>query len=86
MRYFEVLDPYYALLKAEDKERALLEYNASVAHLDDTDKIYEVPENYALIKFSQVTGEDKKLVDPKIVVKDLEDDKIYLLVIDGSLL
>lgn len=86
MRYFEVVIPYYALLKAEDKEEALLEYNASVAGLEDINDIHEVPEDYALVRFSQAPGEDKKLIDPKVVLDEFNDDKRCVLVVDGALI
>ena len=85
MRYFEVVIPYYALLKAEDKERALLEYNASVAHLEDINDIHEVPEDYAFVRFSQVPGEDKKLLDPKTILEEFTDVNRCVLVWDGAL-
>ena len=85
MKYFEVLIPYYALLKAEDKEQALLEYNASVAHLEDIKDIHEVPEDYALVMFSQVPSEDKKLLAPKTVLEEFNDANRFVLVWDGAL-
>lgn len=86
MKYFEVIDPYYALIKAEDKEHAKLEYNASVAGLDDINDIYEVPEDYALVRFSQTPGEDKKLIDPKTILEDFKSPDVCILIWDGSLL
>ncbi|ALC80428.1 hypothetical protein [Bacillus gobiensis] len=86
MKYFEVLDPYYALLKAKDREDAKLQYNATVADLEDIEEIKEVPEDYALVRFSQAPGENKKLVPPSEILKDFRDPKHSLLIIDGSLL
>lgn len=86
MRYFEVVEPYYALLKAVDKDQAKSEYNNSVADLDDIKDIYEVPEDYALVRFSQAPGEDKELVDPKDILADFKNDELCILIFDGALL
>ncbi|MEN2765662.1 hypothetical protein [Ornithinibacillus xuwenensis] len=86
MGYFEVVDPYYALIKAESKEDAKKEYNSTVADLDDIEDIFEVPENYDLVRFSQVPGEDKKLLDPKEILKEFVDPDSNLLIIDGTLM
>lgn len=86
MKYFEVTDPYYALLKAEDKERALLEYNASVAGLDDINEIKEVSRDYALVRFSQTPSEDKGLLPPATSVKEFENPVTCILLWDGMLL
>lgn len=86
MKYFEVLTPYYALLKAEEKEAAKLEYNASVAGLEDINDINEVPEDYALLMFSRALGEDKKLVEPNMILEDFRNPEVSILVLDGALL
>lgn len=85
MKYFEVVDPYYALLKAEDKEDAKLEYNASVAGLEDINDIHEVPEDYALVRFSQTSDEDCKLLPPKEVLDEFKSPDRCVLIWDGSL-
>ena len=85
MKYFEVVIPYYALLKAEDKEQALIEYNASVAYLEDINDIHEVQEDYALVRFSQVPSEDKKLLAPKTVLEEFNEANRCVLVWDLAL-
>lgn len=86
MKFFEVVTPYYALLKAEDKDAAKLEYNASVAGLEDINEITEVPQDYALLMFSRAPGEDKKLVDSDVILEDFRNPEVSLLVLDGALL
>lgn len=85
MKYFEIVDPYYALLKAEDKEQAKLEYNASVAGLEDINDIHEVPEDYALVRFSQTLDENKKLIAPKTILEEFKSPDRCVLLWDGSL-
>lgn len=86
MRYFEVQEPYYALLKAEDLDHAKLEYNASVAFLEESDEIEEVKEDYALAKFSQAKDEDGNLISVKEILEEFRKEERCLLLIDGTLL
>ncbi len=86
MKYFEVVEPYYALLKADNKLEAKSDYNSLVADLEDIEDIFEVPEEYALARFSQVPGEDKKLVAPKIIAEEFVKQENKLLIIDGHLI
>lgn len=81
-----MLEPYYALLKAENKEHAKLEYNASIAELEDINDIYEVPEDYALVRFSQTHDENNKLVNPKKVLEEFKDNERCILAVDRALL
>ncbi|MEF7566027.1 hypothetical protein V4V35_23840 [Bacillus infantis] len=88
MKYFEVRAPYYALLKAEDFETAKAKYVMHVAEDDGTlgDEIYEVGKDYALAKFAQAPGENKKLIPIHEILNDFYCAEHELLIIDGSLL
>ncbi|WP_262417703.1 hypothetical protein [Bacillus sp. YC2] len=57
MKFYEINNPYYALLKAEDKAEAEKIYIENVADTDDYDnfqdeEIREVERDYALIMYS----------------------------------
>lgn len=86
MKFFEVLTPYYALLKAESLDDAIIEYNASIAGNTNVSDFHEVSRDYALVKFSQYSGSIEKTVTVNEVLQVLNSDEFYFLIIDGSLL
>ncbi len=88
MKFFELCDPYYALIKANTKERALKLYTEAVA--DDTgelsDEMREVGQVYAAIKHGRAPGEDKELVPFDQALEEISNDEEMVLIIDGGLL
>jgi len=91
IKFFEFIEPYYALIKAKDYKEAVKTYIEEVA--GEEDEFYElleecklVPELYATVKFCQAKGEDGELLDFKEFLKIIESDKTEVLLIDGSLL
>ncbi|MDJ1631020.1 hypothetical protein QNN00_14380 [Bacillus velezensis] len=63
MKFYEIHDPYYALIKATDKADAEKVYIESVADTDDyenfqEEEIREVERDYALVMFSQIQDHD----------------------------
>jgi len=87
MKYFEVYDPYYALIKAENKEAARDEYVANVADDDGTliDEIKEVDRDYALVKYSRGKDEDGKLIPIPEILNDFQSGENLVLLIDPTL-
>ena len=91
LKFFEFIEPYYALIKAKDCEEAVKKYIEVVAgEEDEFDKLLEecklVHELYAIVKLSQAVGEDGKLSDVEEIVEILESDEPEVLLIDGCLL
>ncbi|TYS55775.1 hypothetical protein FZD47_25450 [Bacillus infantis] len=88
MEFFEVRAPYYALLKAEDFETAKAIYVKHVAEDDGTlsEEMHEVGKDYALAKFAQAPGENKKLIPIHEILNDFYCAEHEVLIIDGSLL
>ncbi|WAT79659.1 hypothetical protein [Bacillus safensis] len=89
MKFYETHEPYYALIKARNIERAMEIYNNDVS--DDEKKelaesIKEVTALYAAIKHSRCTGEDNKIVPIEEVLEDLTNEKEMRLAIDGRLI
>ncbi|CAF1778288.1 hypothetical protein NRS6094_04348 [Bacillus subtilis] len=88
--YFEVLDPYYALIKADSGEEAEKIYNEFVADTDDyedfQEEIKEVDREYALLSFSRVRDEDGTLMEISKVMEEFSKDESDILIMDGSLL
>lgn len=81
MKYFEIHDPYYALVKAETVEKALEIYVEQVADDDGTlrEEIKEVDRDYALIQFARSESEDETL-------DKFHREKSEVLLIESSLL
>ncbi|MFK3811827.1 hypothetical protein [Bacillus halotolerans] len=91
MNFYEINEPYYALLKAKDEADAERIYNEQIADTDDyenfqDDEIREVERDYALIMFSQTKDEDGKLVSYTRISEDFNNPEIEVLIMDGSLL
>ncbi|MGY8620328.1 hypothetical protein ACN6A9_01945 [Bacillus safensis] len=85
MKFYEVHDPYYALIKARNIERAMEIYNNDVADDGDELKISEVTETYAAIRHSRTLGEDGKPLSVKEVLEDITNDNEIVLGRDGNL-
>lgn len=89
--YFEIHEPYYALVKATSYPTAADIYIEEVAG-DEMDKkeiirsMKIVNRDYALISYAKGLSEDNVAIPIKEVVELFNDDKAKLLLIDGSLL
>lgn len=91
MNYFEFLEPYYALIKADSGEEAVKKYIEAVAgDEDDFENLLEesklVPEYYAVARFSRSTDETGKMSDLEEVLEILKSREPHLLLVDGSLI
>lgn len=88
MKFFEVSDPYYALIKANTKEKAMNLYTEEVADDDGelSEEMTEVGKVYAAIWQGRAPGEDKELMPFKQVLEEISNDEEMVLLIEGSLL
>ncbi len=88
MKFYEVNEPYYALIKAKNDENAMTIYTDVVADDDGglSEEITEVTEAYATIIYSRVNGEDNNVIPVKEVLEHLTNEEEMVLIIDGSLL
>lgn len=86
-RYFEVFDPYYALIKADSGEEAEKIYNADVSDTDDyedfQEEIKEVDREYAFNEYSKLM---KKEGNEHLTVEEFNVPVSEVLIWDGSLL
>jgi hypothetical protein len=87
MKFFEVNNPYYALIKAKALESAIHEYVVVVSDDDGTliDEIKEVPSDYAIAKYSRTLSEDGNEVPLSEILSDIRSDETLVLIIDGNL-
>lgn len=89
MKYFTGDHPYYALIRARNKEEAINFYIEFVA--DDEDgylekEMREVPWEEALVMFSRATSDETgKLFSPDEVVRIFNKDEPDLLGVDSAL-
>ena len=88
MRFYEIHDPYYALIMARNEEEAMKIYTETVADDDGTlrDEIELVSRDYALLRISRAPGEDKELIEYKELLDSLNSNEPQLFIIDGSLI
>ncbi|GLF91074.1 hypothetical protein Saga11_23330 [Bacillus safensis] len=89
MKFYETHEPYYALIKARNIERAMEIYNNDVTADEEkelAESIKEVTALYAATKYSRCTGEDNKTVPIEEVLDDLMNEKEMRLAVDGRLI
>jgi hypothetical protein len=88
MKYFEIHDPYYALIKAADQEEAIKIYTEYVAEDDGTlhEEIREVDRDYALVSYSRGVTEDNEVVPIPEILKDFQSEGSAVLLIGRDVL
>lgn len=89
MKYFEVYSPYYALIKALNKEEAIKLYVKNVADDNEnnplSNEIKEVERDYAAVKYGRGLTDEGQKVPMVEVLKDIQDNKQAVLLVDGAL-
>lgn len=87
MKYFEVFYPYYAMIKAENEERAREYYNKIVVNEENAETdVNEITRDMALIKYAKSTGEDKTPINSGQIYKQFCQNETTILLIDDSLI
>lgn len=86
MKYYVANNPYYALIKAEDKEEAAELYQNNVADYDEECDLSEVSSEFAIATYARSTDESGQLLDFHELLTDIQDDEAKLLLVDASLI
>ncbi|RFA36198.1 hypothetical protein CAI16_05240 [Virgibacillus dokdonensis] len=93
MKYWEIQEPYYALIKADNNLEATNEYIRTVAGEDGFDEFNEIRDSlikvdrdYALAKYSQALSEDKNPIPIDDILLTFNIPGTLTLLIDGSVL
>lgn len=88
MKFFEIYDPYYSLIKADDKKSAIKKYVEAVAADDGTlqEGIKQVSRDYALVNFSRTRSENDSLIPSDEIIRIFNEPESDILTIDGALL
>lgn len=88
MKFYEIHDPYYALIKAPDQEEAIKVYTEYVAEDDGTlhEEIREVDRDYALVSYSRGVTEDREDVPISEVIKSFQNEESAVLLIGRDVL
>lgn len=85
MRYFEVNEPYYALLKAKNPDNAKAIYKKviqkAVPIIDELLVMNEVPVEYASIAYSRSLAQDGAPLES--IVESLKNRTEMILTVDG---
>lgn len=89
MRYFEIEQPYYGLMKANNEEEAIKIYTETIADDDPDspliDEIKEVERDYALVVHARAVSEEGKYETIKTLLENFNDDKAAILAMDSLL-
>lgn len=88
MKFFEVNEPYRALIKSKSKLRGMRLYTETVANDDGTldANMKEVSSIYATVWYSRMCLEKEKQLRPiDQVIKDLTNDEELILDYDSNL-
>ncbi|MCY7581469.1 MULTISPECIES: hypothetical protein [Bacillus] len=88
MKFYETHEPYLALIKTRNIERAMKIYNNGVTGDEEkvlAESIKEVPALYAAVRYSRTVGEDGKTIPFEEVLDDLMSEEEMILEIDGNL-
>ncbi|PCK18329.1 hypothetical protein CEY02_19200 [Bacillus pumilus] len=87
MKFFEVNEPYSALIKARTKEKAMQIYTDTVADDDGnlSNEITEVTDLFSAICHSRTVDHDGKQLSANEVFEQLTNDEEMLLSMDRSL-
>ncbi|MEQ6355943.1 hypothetical protein ABNX05_15035 [Lysinibacillus sp. M3] len=88
MRFFEVTQPYYALLKAKNPESARQIYTKIVEGvqqltLDEMLEMKEVPVEYASVVYSRSRTKEAREIPLDAVVQALTNRTEMILTVDG---
>lgn len=89
MRYFELYEPYYSLLKAEDEKKAITRYTEIVANNSSDcpleNEIKEVSRDYALAMSSRALGEDGNTIPINEFLEEFNEEESNILLISRDL-
>ena len=88
MRFYEVIEPYYALLKAKNPDNAKAIYEKTVEKvqpltLDEQLEMQEVPVEYASAAYSRSRTTEASEIPLEMVVQALTSRTEMILVVDG---
>ncbi|MCX2809575.1 hypothetical protein OQ477_06160 [Bacillus sp. ChL18] len=89
MKFFEVSDPYYALIKANTKEDAMKLYTEEVADDDEENlskEMYEVSLDHAVKAYIHRTGFEQGFFFKDEITNNLKGREEGIVVMDGHLL
>ena len=89
MKFYIVDEPYFALIKADDKSEAVELYEKYVADDEDgslVDSLEEISRDKALVLMSRSQDEFGELMNEDDVIHDIDKSKSSVLLIDGLLI
>jgi hypothetical protein len=89
LNYYEIHDPYYALIKAQSREEAINTYIKEIEVEENENYEYafiELPKELALLKFGQSVDQEGKTMDPEEILELFSSNEPCLLLVDGALL
>jgi hypothetical protein len=88
VKYFEISEPYYALISANNFDEALRVYVECVSEDDGTlrEELREVDHDYALVKYSRGVSENGEPQSISELLSEFRNGAAGVLLIDGSLI
>lgn len=85
MKFFEINEPYAALIKAKSKYEAISVYNEYVADADTDTEVEEISRDQALIRYSRGMTEDNKPSKEKELLETFNREQSDVLLITSEL-
>lgn len=86
MKYFEIYEPYYAMIKAINEDSALELYGDVVCDLEPDMEVEEISRDQALIRYSRALSEDNEPAKEKEVIEDFNRVLAEVLLVPRELL
>lgn len=89
MKFYQAFDPYFALIKAKDKESAKNIYTSNVADDEDgllVNSLEEVDRDVAIVMYSRAMSENGESISVKEIVNDVQNEEEFCMLIEGTLI
>lgn len=88
MKFYEVHNPFYALIMAKSKKDAIAQYTKTIAADEDNTlkkEMKEVNRDYAVAVYSRGLSEDDKNIPIEYLVEDIQSNRQMTLLLDRTL-
>ncbi|WP_373894444.1 hypothetical protein [Virgibacillus sp. CBA3643] len=86
MKFYEISNPFYALVKSESMPEAREKYTEVISERPHFADMKEVTRDNALVKYARSVGENKRQSSISEVLYNIQNEETKVLVIGGDLI